>query len=124
MVYIWRHLPNKITFYLSKRNHEAITASWRPELGFLKRNLCFFEFLAALPVWVWIFLGAKSVRGVMCIHKPSLKSISKAKTSFFWLTVGLGKISFLGPKTPKTVDLKTFPEKNQLNIHLNVAARN
>ena len=69
--------------------------------------MCFFEFIGALPVWFWIFLGAKLVRGVMCTHKPELKSISKAKTSIFtflWLTSGLGKISFLGPKTPKTVD--------------------
>ena len=54
---------------------------------------------------------------VMCTHKPSLKSISKAKTSIFtflWLTSGLEKISFLGPETPKRVDLKTFPEKNNL----------
>ena len=77
----------------------------------------FFEFLGALPVCFWTFLGAKSVRGVMCTHKPDLKSISKAKTSIFtflWLTSGLGKISFLGPETPKRVDLKTFPEKNNL----------
>ena len=77
----------------------------------------FFEFLGALPVWFWIFLDAKSVRGVMCTHKPSLKSISKAKTSIFtflWLTSGLGKISFLGPETPKRVDLKTFPVKTNL----------
>ena len=87
-------------------------------VGLKKKEIyAFFEFLAALPVWVWIFLGAKSVRGVMCIHKPSLKSISKAKTSIFtflWLTSGLGKISFLGPETPKTVDLKTFSEKDNL----------
>ena len=77
----------------------------------------FFEFLGALPVCFWTFLGAKAVRGVMCTHKPSLKSISKAKTSIFtflWLTSGFGIISFLGPETPNTVDLKTFPEKNNL----------
>ena len=65
----------------------------------------------------WVFFGAKLVSGVMCDHKSSLKSISKAKTSIFtflWLTSGLGKISFLGPETPKKVDLKTFPEKNNL----------
>ena len=86
----------------------------------------FFEFLGALPVCFLIFLGAKSARGVICTHKPSLKSISKAKTSIFtflWLTSGLGKISFLRPETPKRVDLNTFPEKKQLNIYLNVAAR-
>ena len=86
-------------------------------VGFEKKEICvFFEFLGALPVWVWIFLGAKSVRGVMCIHKPSLKSISKAKTSIFtflWLTSGLGKISFLRPETLNTVDLKTLSEKKQ-----------
>ena len=84
----------------------------------LKKEIyVFFEFLGALPVWFWIFLGAKSVRGVMCTHKPSLKSISKAKTSIFTfvlLTSGLGKISFLGPETPKRVDLNTFPEINNL----------
>ena len=82
-----------------------------------KRKYMFFEFLGALPVWFWIFLGAKSVRGVMCTHNPSLKSISKPKTSIFtfsWLTSGLGKISFLGPETPKKVDLKTFHQKNNL----------
>ena len=75
----------------------------------------FFEFLGALPVFLFCFLGAKLVSGVMCNHKSSLKSISKAKTSIFtflWLTSGLGKISFLGPETPKRVDLNTFPEKN------------
>ena len=78
--------------------------------------MCFVHFFA-LPVWFRILLGAKSVRGVMCTHKPSLKSISKAKTSIFtflWLTSGFGKISFLGPETPNTVDLKTFLEKNNL----------
>ena len=79
--------------------------------------MCVFEFLGVLPVCFLIFLGAKSARGVICTHKPSLKSISKAKTSIFtflWLTSGLEKISFLGPETPKGVDLKTYPEKNNL----------
>ena len=61
----------------------------------------------------------------MRTHKPSLKCISKANMSMFtdlWLTSGLGKISFLGPETPNTVDFKTFIEK-KLNIYLNVAAR-
>ena len=117
MVHIWRHLPQEITCYLSKRNHEAITASWRPELFFYKEIYVFFEFLGALPVCFWTFLGAKSVRGVMCTHKPDLKSISRAKTSIFtflWLTSGFGIISFLGPETRNTVDLKKFLEKTHL----------
>ena len=117
MVHIWRHLPQEITCYLSKRNHEAITALWRPELFFYKEIYVFFEFLGALPVCFWTFLGAKSVRGVMCTHKPSLKCISKAKTSIFtflWLTSGFGIISFLGPETRNTVDLKKFLEKTHL----------
>ena len=79
-----------------------------------KEIYVFFEFLGALPVCFLIFLGAKSARGVICTHKPSLKSISKAKTSIFtflWLTSGLGKISFLRPETLNTVDLKTLSEK-------------
>ena len=84
---------------------------------FYKEIYVVFEFLGALPVCFWTFLGAKSVRGVMCTHKPDLKSISKAKTSIFtflWLTSGFGIISFLGPETPNTVDLKTFLEKTHL----------
>ena len=50
---------------------------------FYKEIYVFFEFLGALPVCFWTFLGAKSVRGVMGTHKPDLKSISKAKTSIF-----------------------------------------
>ena len=89
------------------------------KVGFLtNKSMCFFEFLGALPVCFCFFcFGAKLVSGVMCNHKSSLKSISKAKTSIFtflWLTSGLGKISFLGPETPKRVDLNTFPEKNNL----------
>ena len=117
MVYIWRHLPKEITCYLSKRNHEAITAPWRPELFLKKKYMCFSSFLVHFRYFLFVFLGAKLVSGVMCNHKSSLKSISKAKTSIFtflWLTSGLGKISFLGPETPKRVDLKTFPEKNNL----------
>ena len=77
----------------------------------------FFEFLDALPVWFWIFLGTKSVRGVMCTHKPSLKSISKAKTSIFTFCGSLPvweKYLFLRPETLNTVDLKTSSEKNNL----------
>merc|ERR1712069_66805 len=85
-------------------------------VGFKKKEIyVFFEFLGAIPVCV--FLGAKLVSGVMCNHKSSLKSISKTKTSIFtflWLTSGLEKISFLGPETPKRVDLNTFPEINNL----------
>ena len=93
---------------------------------FKKKYMCFSSFLVHFRYFCFCFLGAKLVSGVMCNHKSSLKSISKAKTSIFtflWLTSGLGKISFLGPETPKRVDLKTFPEKKQLNIYLNVAAR-
>ena len=85
---------------------------------FSKKAMCFLSFLMHFRfVCFCVFLGAKLVSGVMCNHKSSLKSISKAKTSIFtflWLTSGLGKISFLGPETPKRVDLKTFPEKNNL----------
>ena len=84
---------------------------------FLKRNICVFRVSWCTSGLFLFFLGAKLVSGVMCNHKSSLKSISKAKTSIFtflWLTSGLGKISFLGPETPKRVDLKTFPEKNNL----------
>ena len=93
-------------------------ASWRPELRFSKRNICVFRVSWCTSGLVGVFVvGAKLVSGVMCNHKSSLKSISKAKTSIFtflWLTSGLGKISFLGPETPKRVDLRTFPEKNNL----------
>ena len=84
---------------------------------FINKSMCFSSFLVHFRFVFWTFLGAKSVRGVMCTHKPDLKSISKAKTSIFtflWLTSGFGIISFLEPETPKRVDLKTFPEKNNL----------
>merc|ERR1712102_274441 len=70
---------------------------------FLKKYMCFSRFLVHFR-FVFVFLGAKLVSGVMCNHKSSLKSISKAKTlifTFLWLTSGLAKISFLGPETPK-----------------------
>ena len=82
-----------------------------------EEDYLFFGILVHFRFSVGCCLVAKSARGVICTHKPSLKSISKAKTSIFtflWLTSGLGKISFLGPETPKRVDLKTFPEKNNL----------
>ena len=86
-------------------------------VGLKKRNLSVFRVSWCTSGLFLDFFGAKSVRGVMCTHKPSLKSISKAKTSIFtflWLTSGFGKISFLGLETPKRVDLKTFPVKTNL----------
>ena len=79
--------------------------------------MCFLSFLVHFRFGFGSFLGAKSVRGVMCTHKPDLKSIPKAKTSIFTfllLTSGFGIISFLGPETRNTVDLKKFLEKTHL----------
>jgi len=88
--------------------------------------MCFFEFLGALPVWFWIFLGAKSVRGVMCTHNSSLKSIPKAKTSIFTFFVThfrFGKNIIFGTGNSQGVIFEDISRKKHFNIYLNVAAR-
>ena len=86
----------------------------------------FFEFLGALPVCFCFFLGAKMVSGVMCNHKSSLKSISKAKTSIFTFFVAhfrFGENIIFGTGNSQEGGFEHISRKKQLNIYLNVAAR-
>ena len=96
------------TCYLSKRSHEAITARVCLFLRYV-----FFDFLVHFrSFWaqnrseVW-FVPINRVWKLYLKRKPQ-------HSLFLWLTSGLGKSYFLGPKTPRGVYLKTFTERNNL----------